>query len=100
MCRNIRLLFNFDPPANDDEIRAAALQYVRKVTGIQRPSKPNQAAFDAAVDAITAITADLVRDALATTAAPRSREIEAERARARGRKREERLRIKILGVEG
>lgn len=84
MCRNIRVLFNFDPPATDDEIRASALQYVRKVSGMQRPSTANQAAFDRAVDEIVAVTQRLLREELQTRGAPRDRAIEAERARARG----------------
>jgi hypothetical protein len=82
VCRNIRPLFNFDPPATADEIQAAALQYVRKVSGYTRPSQANAAAFDAAVAAIAASTARLLAE-LATTAQPRDRETEAERARAR-----------------
>ena len=85
MCRNIKMLFNFEPPATDDEIRAAALQYVRKVTGATRPAKANTAAFDRAVDEIVAITTRLVRDDLIVIGAPRSREAEAEKARTRGR---------------
>jgi hypothetical protein len=90
MCRNIRVLFNFEPPATEDEIRAAALQYVRKVSGSTRPSAANQAAFDQAVEEIAAITRRLVRAELVTIALPRNRETEAEKAKARGRKREER----------
>ena len=82
MCRNIRPLFNFAPPATDDEVRAAALQFVRKVSGFNAPSQANRAAFDAAVDAVTAASRTLL-DALVTTAAPRDREIEAVKARAR-----------------
>jgi hypothetical protein len=83
MCRNIRTLYNFDPPANDEEIRASALQYVRKVSGFTRPSKVNQSAFDHAVREVSRITRELV-DALETRAPARDREVEAERARARG----------------
>lgn len=86
MCRNIKPLYNFDPPATDDEIRAAALQYVRKVTGFNQPSKANEAAFLAAVEAISAISADLLT-ALHTMAAPRNREEAAARARARNAQR-------------
>ena len=86
MCRNIRTLFNFDPPATDDEIRAASLQFVRKITGFNKPSKINEAAFDAAVDHVAAIARDLLA-ALETTAEPRDREVEAERARARAAER-------------
>lgn len=83
MCRNIRILFNFAPPVTDDEVRAAALQYVRKVSGFARPSKINQAVFDTAVDDIAAITAKLL-GRLETAAPPRNREEEAAKARARG----------------
>jgi hypothetical protein len=82
MCRNIKTLFNFDPPATDEEIRAASLQFVRKLSGFTKPSKANEAAFDRAVEE----TADVARrliDSLVTTAEPKDREIEAERARAR-----------------
>jgi hypothetical protein len=82
MCRSIRTLFNFDPPATDEEVRAASLQFVRKVSGFNKPSHANQAAFDRAVDEIAA-TARLLVDSLVTNAEPRYREIEAERARAR-----------------
>lgn len=101
MCRNIKLLFNFDPPADDEEIRASALQYVRKVSGITNPSRANQEAFDRAVEAITELTTRLLREELVTAAAPRSREDEAERAKQRGRQREERMRVRILSeIEG
>lgn len=86
MCRNIRTLHNFEPAATDDEIRAAALQYVRKVAGTTRPSKANEAAFERAVDEIVHVTAHLLDD-LVTTAPPRDREVEAVRARARAAKR-------------
>jgi hypothetical protein len=86
MCRNIKTLHNFEPPATEDEIRAAALQYVRKVSGSQRPSKANEAAFERAVDEVTAITSRLLAE-LVTAASPRDREIEAARARARAEKR-------------
>lgn len=82
MCRNIRTLHNFAPPATDDEIRAAALQYVRKVSGTTKPSAANQAAFDAAVEEIAHTTAHLL-EALVTTAPPKNREVEAAKARAR-----------------
>ena len=82
MCRNIRLLFNFEPPVTDDEIRAAALQFVRKVSGFNKPSQVNEAAFGTAVDDIAAISARLLA-ALETNAPPRNREEEAARARAR-----------------
>jgi hypothetical protein len=86
MCRNIKTLHNFEPPATEDEVRAAALQYVRKVSGSQRPSKANEAAFERAVDEVAAITTRLL-DELVTAASPRDREVEAARARARAEKR-------------
>jgi hypothetical protein len=82
MCRNIRTLFNFEPPANDDEVRAASLQYVRKVAGTTKPSKANQEVFDRAVEEVYAATRRLV-DGLVTPAAPKNREVEAAKARAR-----------------
>ena len=82
MCRNIKTLHNFEPPATEDEVRAAALQYVRKVSGSQRPSQANEAAFDRAVDEVAAITARLLAE-LVTNAPPRDREAEAAKARAR-----------------
>jgi hypothetical protein len=82
MCRNIKTLFNFDPPATDDEVRAASLQFVRKISGFTKPSKANEAVFDRAIDDVAAIASALLRE-LVTTAEPRDREIEAERARAR-----------------
>jgi hypothetical protein len=86
MCRNIKTLHNFDPPATSEEIQAAALQYVRKVSGSARPSKANEAVFQRAVDEIAHITAHLLED-LVTAAPPRDREVEAARARARAEKR-------------
>jgi len=86
MCRNIRTLFNFDPPATDDEVRAASLQFVRKLSGFTRPSRANQAAFDRAVDDVSAIARRLV-DELVTQAPPRNRDDEARKARARSRER-------------
>ena len=86
MCRNIRTLYNLEPAATDEEVRASALQYVRKVSGFTKPSKANEAAFEAAVDDVTAATRRLV-DALVTNAPPKDREVEAERARARAAKR-------------
>ncbi len=86
MCRNIRTLFNFEPPATDDEVRAASLQFVRKLSGFAVPSKGNQAAFDAAVDEV-AVVARRLLDALVTTADPKNREIEAARAKARNAER-------------
>ena len=82
MCRNIKQLFNFDPPATDEEIYDAALQFVRKVSGSTRPSKQNEKAFNRAVDKIAAATLQLM-DSLETTAHPKNREIEAAKARAR-----------------
>jgi hypothetical protein len=86
MCRNIRPLFNFAPPATEEEIRAAAVQYVRKVSGVQKPSQTNQAAFERAVMAVTDVTRHLV-DSLVTTAPPRDREEEREKARVRNVRR-------------
>lgn len=86
MCRNIRTLHNFEPPASSDEVHAAALQYVRKVSGTTRPSTANQAAFDAAVAEVAHVTRHLL-DALVTTAPPKNREVEATKARARAEKR-------------
>ncbi|BDZ53355.1 DUF2277 domain-containing protein [Agromyces marinus] len=86
MCRNIRTLHNFEPAATGDEVRAAALQYVRKVSGSTHPSKANEAAFDEAVEAVAHITQHLL-DHLVTNAPPKDREIEAEKARARAEKR-------------
>lgn len=82
MCRNIRTLYNFAPPASDDEIRAAALQYVRKVSGFNKPSKANEAAFNAAVDEIAAVTAKLL-GSLETNAQPKDRAEEAAKAKIR-----------------
>ncbi len=86
MCRNIKPLFNFQPPVSDDEIRAAALQYVRKVSGFNKPSRANEAAFQAAVDAIAAASRTLL-ESLETNAPPRDRAIEIARARARAAQR-------------
>lgn len=86
MCRNIRQLHNFAPPATDDEVAAAALQYVRKVSGSTKPSQANQAAFDAAVAAVAEATQVLL-DQLVTTAPPKDREVEAAKARARAQAR-------------
>jgi hypothetical protein len=86
MCRNIRQLHNFEPPASDDEVRAAALQYVRKISGQNAPSKANEEAFERAVDAVTAASRELL-DALVTKAPPKDREVEAAKARARSAKR-------------
>jgi hypothetical protein len=86
MCRNIRTLYNFEPSATSDEVRAAALQYVRKVSGFAKPSQANAAAFERAVDAVAAVSQHLL-DELVTTAPPRDREVEAARARARAAER-------------
>ncbi len=86
MCRNIKPLFNFQPPVTDDEVRAAALQYVRKVSGFNKPSKANEAAFQAAVDAIAAASRTLL-DSLETNAPPRDRAVEIAKARARSAQR-------------
>jgi hypothetical protein len=82
MCRNIKTLFNFEPPVTSDEVRASSLQYVRKISGIHKPSKANEAHFQAAVDEIAAISAKLLRS-LETSAPPRNREVEAAKAKAR-----------------
>jgi len=86
MCRNIRTLFNFEPPATEDEVRASALQYVRKISGSTKPSKANAEAFDRAVEEVTAATQRLL-DGLVTSAPPKDREVEAERRRARAAER-------------
>ena len=86
MCRNIRMLANFAPPATDDEVRASALQFVRKLSGTTRPSRANQAAFDRAVEEVAEAARRLI-DALEVNAPPKDREAEAEKARERSRKR-------------
>lgn len=86
MCRNIKTLFNFDPPVTPDEVRAASLQFVRKISGFNKPSKANEDAFDSAVDEVAGIAGRLLA-ALATNAPPRNREAEAARARARALER-------------
>ena len=86
MCRNIRTLFNFDPSATDEEVRDASLQFVRKISGVHKPSQPNQAAFDRAVSDI-ARSARTLLDSLSTTAPPKNRESEAAKARARAERR-------------
>ncbi len=86
MCRNIKTLFNFDPPATDDEIRAASLQFVRKLSGYNKPSKANEDAFNLAIDEVAAVARKLL-DSLETAAEPRDREVEAERARERAAER-------------
>lgn len=90
MCRNIRVLYNFAPPASADEVRAAALQYVRKVSGSTKPSRANEAAFEQAIDAVAEATARLLGE-LTTAAAPRDREVEAQKARERWRQRQQRM---------
>ena len=82
MCRNIHTLHNFEPPSTDEDVRVAALQYVRKVSGMQKPSRVNEAAFAQAVEAVSTATERLLRE-LVTAAAPRDRQVEAERRRAR-----------------
>jgi hypothetical protein len=82
MCRNIKTLFNFEPPVTEDEVRAASLQFVRKITGFNKPSKANEAAFLAAIDEVAAVSLRLLHS-LETTAAPRNREEEAAKAKAR-----------------
>jgi hypothetical protein len=86
MCRNIHTLFNFEPPATDDEVRDASLQYVRKISGFTKPSQANEQAFARAVDEVAEATRRLI-DELVTSATPKDREVEAERARARAAKR-------------
>jgi hypothetical protein len=86
MCRNIRTLHNFEPPATEDEVRASALQYVRKISGSTKPSQANREAFEEAVDAIAATTSTLL-DRLVTSAPPKDREVEAAKAKARSEKR-------------
>ena len=86
MCRNIRSLYNFDPPATDAEVRSAALQYVRKISGFTKPSKANEQAFEQAVDAVAEVSARLLGQ-LVTSAPPKDREVEAAKARARAEQR-------------
>jgi hypothetical protein len=86
MCRSIKTLFNFEPPATSDEVRAASLQFVRKLSGFNKPSKANEEAFDLAVDRVSAAAQELL-DSLVTNAEPRDRETEAEKARLRARER-------------
>jgi hypothetical protein len=86
MCRNIKTLYNFEPPAGEDEVNAAALQYVRKISGFNKPSKANAEAFDAAVAAVAEISSELL-DHLVTTAPPKDREVEAAKRRARAEAR-------------
>ena len=86
MCRNIRTLYNYEPAATEEEVRAAALQYVRKVSGFAKPSQANAEAFDRAVEAVAAVSAELLEE-LVTSAEPKDREVEAAKARARAAKR-------------
>jgi hypothetical protein len=86
MCRNIRTLYNFDPPATEEEVRAAALQYVRKISGFNKPSRANEEAFERAVEAVAQASSQLL-DALSTVAPARNREVEAAKARARAAQR-------------
>jgi hypothetical protein len=86
MCRNIHTLFNYEPPATEEEVRSAALQYVRKISGFSKPSRANEEAFARAVDEVAEASSRLL-EALVTSAAPRNREVEAERARARAAQR-------------
>ena len=86
MCRSIHTLYNYDPPATEEEVRAAALQFVRKISGYTKPSQANEEAFSRAVDAVTEVSVRLLGD-LVTTAPPRDREVERERARARAAER-------------
>ena len=86
MCRNIKTLFNFDPPVTENEVRAASLQFVRKITGFNKPSKANEAAFQSAVDEVAAISMRVLRS-LETTAPPKNREEEAAKAKARAQVR-------------
>lgn len=86
MCRNIRTLYNFEPPATDDEVQSAALQYVRKISGFTRPSQANAEAFERAVAQVTEVSRQLLGE-LSTNAPPKDREVEAEKARARAQQR-------------
>ena len=95
MCRAIRTLHHFVPPATEDEMRASALQYVRKLSGMTRPPRQNQAVFDRAVEEVYASTVRLL-GALVTSGPPRTREAEQKRATERGKKRDERMRAKVL----
>ena len=86
MCRNIRTLHNFDPPATDEEVRASAIQYVRKISGFTKPSQANDEAFERAIDAVAAVSTQLLSE-LHTSAPPKDREVEAAKARARAAQR-------------
>lgn len=98
MCRSIKTLYNFAPPATDEEVRAAALQFVRKLSGMRQPSAANQAVFDASVDAITALSVALLAG-LETHQPPKDRDAEAAKARSKWVAREERQRARILAGE-
>lgn len=97
MCRNIRMLHHFEPPATPEEIRASALQYVRKLSGLQKPSKANERAFERAVEKVTQATEELF-ESLDVHGPPRTREEEKRKAKERGLKREEQLRAKLLAT--
>lgn len=99
MCRNIKSLYHFHPPASDDEVRASALQFVRKLSGMPRPSKANQKAFARAVEKVSAATFELFAS-LESHGPPRSREDEAKKAKARGEQRDARMREKVLASLG
>lgn len=98
MCRNIKTLYHFEPPATEEEVRASALQYVRKLSGLKSFSKANEHACEHAVDDITRITLELFTR-LETRGPPRSREVERQRAVERGKKREQQLRARLLGAK-
>lgn len=97
MCRNIRTLHHFDPPATPEEIRASAIQFVRKLSGVQKPSKVNEKAFDRAVEKVMKATVELF-DALEVHGPPRDREDERRKAQERGKKRDEQLRARLLAT--
>lgn len=97
MCRNIRTLLHFDPPATPEEIRASALQYVRKLSGVQKPSKVNEKAFERAVEKVMKATSQLF-DSLEVHAPPRDRDEEKRKAKERGMKRDEQLRARLLST--
>jgi hypothetical protein len=99
MCRSIKTLANFEPPATDEEIRAAAVQFVRKLSGASRPSRANQRVFDRAVDEVTAAASRLIRD-MSTTARPRNRDAEAQKARERTAERYARLAAAVSASGG
>lgn len=99
MCRNIKVLYNFDPPATEEEIMASSLQYVRKISGMHTPSAKNRAAFERAVDEVAAITRRLLHEELQTQAYPRDRLVERERAKARGQARDAQVLRRARAVE-